>query len=116
MVRKEDFMLRFEGVPVLSPTICRVGGELSGAEFAAKAQDDTREVYVMKMKKLACSLIAAGCLMPMIASATNGYFSHGYGMKGKGRVGVSTAFTDDTFGGANNPAQMAWVGQPFTSR
>jgi len=65
----------------------------------------------MKMKKLACSLIAAGCLMPMIASATNGYFSHGYGMKGKGRVGVSTAFTDDTFGGANNPAQMAWVGQ-----
>jgi len=65
----------------------------------------------MRMKKLACSLVAAGCLVPMIASATNGYFSHGYGMKGKGRVGVSTAFTDDTFGGANNPAQMVWVGQ-----
>lgn len=65
----------------------------------------------MRMKKLVCSLIAAGCLTPMIASATNGYFSHGYGLKGKGRAGVSTAFTDDTFGGANNPAQMVWVGQ-----
>lgn len=65
----------------------------------------------MKFKKLACALLAAGFLAPTLASATNGYFSHGYGMKGKGRVGVSTAFTDDTFGGANNPAQMAFVGQ-----
>jgi len=65
----------------------------------------------MKFKKLACALLAAGFLAPTLASATNGYFSHGYGMKNKGRAGVSTAFTDDTFGGANNPAQMAFVGQ-----
>jgi long-chain fatty acid transport protein len=42
--------------------------------------------------------------------ATDGYFSHGYGMKAKGMAGVSTARTDDTFGGANNPAQGIFVG------
>jgi len=44
------------------------------------------------------------------AQATDGYFSHGYGMKAKGRGGASTAMTTDTFGGANNPATMVWVG------
>jgi len=44
------------------------------------------------------------------AYATNGYFSHGYGMKSKGMAGVSTAMSDDAFGGANNPASMAFVG------
>jgi long-chain fatty acid transport protein len=44
------------------------------------------------------------------ANATNGYFSHGYGMKAKGMAGVSTAMDQDTFGGANNPASMAFVG------
>ena len=42
--------------------------------------------------------------------ATNGYFSHGYGMKAKGMGGASTAMAADTFGGANNPASMVWVG------
>lgn len=45
-----------------------------------------------------------------LAQATDGYFSHGYGMKAKGRGGASTAMTTDTFGGANNPATMVWVG------
>lgn len=44
------------------------------------------------------------------AYATNGYFSHGYGMKAKGMAGASTAMSDDAFGGANNPASMAFVG------
>jgi len=44
------------------------------------------------------------------AFATNGYFSHGYGMKAKGMGGASTAMAADTFGGANNPASMVWVG------
>lgn len=59
--------------------------------------------------KLLCSMLALS-LAPQLAQATNGYFSHGYGMKSKGMAGVSTARTDDTFGGANNPAQMAFVG------
>jgi long-chain fatty acid transport protein len=45
-----------------------------------------------------------------LAHATDGYFSHGYGMKAKGRGGASTAMTTDTFCGANNPATMVWVG------
>ncbi|WP_296892874.1 outer membrane protein transport protein [Thiobacillus sp.] len=44
------------------------------------------------------------------AYATNGYFSHGYGMKAKGMAGASTASSDDAFGGANNPASMAFAG------
>ncbi|MHB0974856.1 MAG: OmpP1/FadL family transporter [Thiobacillus sp.] len=44
------------------------------------------------------------------AFATNGYFSHGYGMKAKGMAGVSTTNTDDAMGGANNPASMAFAG------
>lgn len=42
--------------------------------------------------------------------ATDGYFSHGYGMQAKGRGGASTAYHDNAFGGANNPASMAFVG------
>jgi len=44
------------------------------------------------------------------AYATNGYFSHGYGMKAKGMAGTATASSDDAFGGANNPASMAFAG------
>ncbi|MHB1086039.1 MAG: OmpP1/FadL family transporter, partial [Thiobacillus sp.] len=44
------------------------------------------------------------------AYATNGYFSHGYGMKAKGMAGAATASSDDAFGGANNPASMAYAG------
>jgi long-chain fatty acid transport protein len=44
------------------------------------------------------------------AYATNGYFSHGYGMKAKGMGGASTTNTDDAFFGANNPAAAAFAG------
>jgi len=44
------------------------------------------------------------------AYATNGYFSHGYGMKAKGMAGAATTDTEDTFFGANNPAAAAFVG------
>lgn len=58
----------------------------------------------------AIALAVAGTLAAGVAHATDGYFSHGYGMKAKGRGGASTAMTTDTFGGANNPATMVWVG------
>lgn len=58
----------------------------------------------------AVALAVAGALTAGAAGATDGYFSHGYGMKAKGRGGASTAMTTDTFGGANNPATMVWVG------
>ncbi len=44
------------------------------------------------------------------AMATNGYFSHGYGMKAKGMGGTSVTATDNSFAGANNPAAAAWAG------
>jgi len=44
------------------------------------------------------------------AYATDGYFSHGYGMKASGMGGAATAMADDAFGGANNPATMVFVG------
>ncbi len=56
--------------------------------------------------------IAAVCIAGP-ALATNGYFSHGYGIKAKGMGGAATAMTSDTFGGANNPAGMVWIGGRF---
>lgn len=64
----------------------------------------------MQASKLLVGLLAAGCLAPGLATATNGYFQHGYGLKAKGMAGVGTAMAVDTFGGANNPASMVWVG------
>ena len=64
----------------------------------------------MKLKALVGVLAVAGLAMPGIASATNGMFSHGYGMKAKGMGGAATAMAEDAFGGANNPASMVFVG------
>ncbi len=50
-------------------------------------------------------LLAAAALTP--ASATDGYFASGYGIKAKGRAGVALTATDDAFGGANNPATVS---------
>ncbi len=45
-----------------------------------------------------------------VAQATNGYFSHGYGIKAKGMAGATTAFAQDAMIAATNPAGMAFVG------
>jgi long-chain fatty acid transport protein len=45
-----------------------------------------------------------------LACATNGYFSHGYGIKAKGMAGVGIALPQDAMAAATNPAGMAWVG------
>jgi long-chain fatty acid transport protein len=44
------------------------------------------------------------------AFATNGYFSHGYGMKAKGMGGASMAMAQDGFAGATNPASASFSG------
>ena len=59
-------------------------------------------------RKAAIAALIAGPLTA--AMATNGYFSHGYGMKAKGMAGASVASTDNAFAGANNPAAAAWAG------
>jgi long-chain fatty acid transport protein len=65
----------------------------------------------MKMKRVAAAVAAA--LLPLAAHATDGYFQHGYGMRAKGMGGASIAVTGDAFGGANNPATMAYAGNQF---
>ena len=62
------------------------------------------------MRKVALAALVAAAFAPGLASATDGYFSHGYGMKAKGMGGAATAMAHDAFGGANNPASMAFVG------
>ncbi len=62
----------------------------------------------MKLTKVFAFMALAG--LAGSAYATNGYFSHGYGMKAKGMAGASTTNTEDAFFGANNPAAAAFVG------
>ena len=64
----------------------------------------------MKLKNCIKFAVAAACCAPAFAFATNGYFSHGYGMKAKGMGGAATATAEDAFGGAVNPAKMVFVG------
>ena len=54
--------------------------------------------------------LAAALLSPVLASATNGYFSHGYGAKSQGIAGVSIALPQDALAAASNPAGTAAVG------
>jgi len=62
----------------------------------------------MKFTKVFAFMALAG--MAGSAFATNGYFSHGNGMKAKGMGGAATATHDDAFFGANNPAAAAFAG------
>jgi long-chain fatty acid transport protein len=55
----------------------------------------------------------AAALLAVPALATNGYFSHGYGLKAKGMGGASIALVQDAMGGATNPASMVWAGNVF---
>ena len=63
------------------------------------------------MNKYLITAFGMALAMPAIpALATNGYFAHGYGLKAKGMGGAATALSQDSFGGANNPASMVWAG------
>lgn len=64
----------------------------------------------MKLKKLIGVVAAIGIAAPGAALATNGYFSHGYGIKSKGMAGVGIALPQDSLAAATNPAGMVMVG------
>jgi long-chain fatty acid transport protein len=64
----------------------------------------------MKLKKLFTVMVVAGVTLPGAAMATNGMFADGYGMVAAGMGGAATAMSEDSFGGANNPASMVFVG------
>lgn len=64
----------------------------------------------MTVKRIALAL-AAGA--PVLACATDGYFSHGYGMQSKGMGGAAVAVAESAFGAASNPATMVFAGSRF---
>jgi long-chain fatty acid transport protein len=49
-------------------------------------------------------------LAPGLVLATNGYFSHGFGVKSQGLAGVGIALPQDGLAAATNPAGSAFVG------
>lgn len=62
---------------------------------------------MQKLKKnLVMSAVVAGLMVPLSAMATNGYFSHGYGIKHKGMAGAGVAAPQSTISTATNPAAM----------
>lgn len=48
--------------------------------------------------------------IPGLSTATNGYFSHGYGSASKALAGGGIALPQDSLAAATNPAGMVWVG------
>lgn len=64
----------------------------------------------MKHSPLIRSSILLAFLSPGLALATNGYFSHGYGVKSQGIAGIGIALPQDGLAAASNPAGTAFVG------
>ncbi|WP_372987194.1 OmpP1/FadL family transporter [Marinobacter sp.] len=60
--------------------------------------------------KTALGIAAATAFLPSVASATNGYFSHGYGTISSGMAGAGAALAQDSIAAATNPAGLAFVG------
>lgn len=59
------------------------------------------------MKKQLVSSLALTCALGSFSAfATNGYFTHGYGMTHKGMAGAGVALSEELMSGANNPANI----------
>ncbi len=56
------------------------------------------------------AIVLLGLLATNTASATNGYFAHGYGAKSLGIAGIGIALPQDGLAAATNPAGTAFVG------
>ena len=62
------------------------------------------------------ALLAVGSalsVLPATVMATNGYFSHGYGIANKSTAGAGVATTLNAMSGATNPAALAKAGNRF---
>jgi long-chain fatty acid transport protein len=67
----------------------------------------------MSPKLRASSLAVLALLASPAAFATDGYFSHAYGMKSLGMGGTGAALALEPFGGALNPASMTAAGDQW---
>lgn len=67
------------------------------------------------MKKQLVSSLALTCALGSFSVfATNGYFTHGYGMTHKGMAGAGVALSEELMSGANNPANLLVDGTQFS--
>lgn len=67
------------------------------------------------MKKQLLSSLALTCALGSFSAfATNGYFTHGYGMTHKGMAGAGVALSEELMSGANNPANILVDGTQFS--
>jgi len=64
----------------------------------------------MKHAKLQFNVLALSLLTVSTAFATDGYFSHGYGVRTQATGGVGIALPQDSLAAASNPAGIAWTG------
>lgn len=64
----------------------------------------------MKHAKLQFNVLALSLLTVSTAFATDGYFSHGYGIRTQATGGVGIALPQDSLAAASNPAGIAWAG------
>jgi long-chain fatty acid transport protein len=71
----------------------------------------------MRTRLLRATAAVAAAFAPLLlsapAQATNGYFSHGYGIKSIGMGGAGVALPQDAIAAAINPAGMAMLGNRF---
>ncbi|MFW2438757.1 MAG: OmpP1/FadL family transporter [Arenicellales bacterium] len=65
---------------------------------------------IIPKKHILVLAVAASMALPSVAMATNGYFSHGFGVKSKGMAGAGVAMPLDAMDAALNPANMVNVG------
>jgi len=66
-----------------------------------------KELPMSRHLPLLYPLLLAGLALPGSALATNGYFSHGYGVRTQAVAGVGIALPQDGLAAANNPAGTA---------
>lgn len=64
---------------------------------------------VQKRALVVFALLILGYVLPALALATNGYFTHGFGTKSKGMAGAAAALPQDSLAAATNPAGMVLV-------
>jgi len=63
----------------------------------------------MHLRLLPLAALTAGLFAALPGHATNGYFSHGYGVRALGQAGVGIAWAQDALAAATNPAGTAEI-------
>lgn len=67
----------------------------------------------MKLRPLPAAVLLSLLSAAPAALATDGYFSHAYGLKSLGMGGAGIAVAQEPFGGASNPAAMTALGDEW---